>query len=368
MVALERCNTELKRLRHPLPPTVVVVGEISKGKTTLINALVGYPDLLPVDIDVATGSYVRVAYAETASASVFGFGEGQPTPIDLAEIAEWVSIGGNPDNRKQVRFAEVSIPSPLLRSGIDIIDTPGVSVVRLGAHSELTMSVLEQADALLFVCDVLTPLTTQEVEFLRSATSAVPVIRVVVNKIDVIADAQEIVGENLRILNQQVPAVADHEVLPTSARAAERLLRRGTALEEAADGKTDLTGVLAVRKVLADEITRERDALRFALANTVASDIASSLAKLLAGTVEMYESLDACRRQIDERQEELKRLRMVEISWEDALREQVALLVRQTGIKFRTTLQTFAGKSSGTSRPTGAGSAWPPSATRLNRS
>ena len=116
-MAVDRCDRELERLQSPLPPSIVVVGEISKGKSTLINALVGHADLLPVDIDVATGSYVRLSYAETASASVFEFGTASPIPIDLGQIAEWVSLGASPENRSRVRFAEVFVPSPLLRLG-----------------------------------------------------------------------------------------------------------------------------------------------------------------------------------------------------------------------------------------------------------
>ena len=122
-------------------------------------------------------------------------------------------------------------------------------------------------------------------------------------------------------------------MLPTSARAAVRMLRRAAALEDPVGQNPDPTGVaLTVHKVLAEEMThRERNLVRFTLADTAVAEIASDLSQLFTEAVEMYESLDACRRQISQHHESLKRLRMLEIRWRPDLREQVALLVRQTG-------------------------------------
>ena len=40
--------------------TVVVVGEIKRGKSSLVNALVGQRDLLPVDVMTSTSAPIRV--------------------------------------------------------------------------------------------------------------------------------------------------------------------------------------------------------------------------------------------------------------------------------------------------------------------
>ena len=49
---------ELRRA-HLRRPSVVVVGETKRGKSSLINALLGVPGLSPVDEAVATTAYLR---------------------------------------------------------------------------------------------------------------------------------------------------------------------------------------------------------------------------------------------------------------------------------------------------------------------
>jgi ribosome biogenesis GTPase A len=50
---------EITRVRKVVParPTIVVVGETKRGKSSLINALVNVPGLSPVDAQVATSTY-----------------------------------------------------------------------------------------------------------------------------------------------------------------------------------------------------------------------------------------------------------------------------------------------------------------------
>jgi hypothetical protein len=41
------------------PPTVVVVGEAKRGKSSLVNTLIGRAELSPVDADIATGTFIE---------------------------------------------------------------------------------------------------------------------------------------------------------------------------------------------------------------------------------------------------------------------------------------------------------------------
>ena len=40
--------------------TVVVIGEVKRGKSSLVNALIGYRNLLPVDVLTCTSAHIRV--------------------------------------------------------------------------------------------------------------------------------------------------------------------------------------------------------------------------------------------------------------------------------------------------------------------
>ena len=62
----------LDECRRPTRPTarVVVAGAVKRGKSALVNALLGRPGLVPVDTDVATGIHVAVSYGERERAAV----------------------------------------------------------------------------------------------------------------------------------------------------------------------------------------------------------------------------------------------------------------------------------------------------------
>ena len=47
--------------------TVVVVGEVKRGKSSVINAIAGARDLLPVDVDVCTSAPVQVLRSEEST-------------------------------------------------------------------------------------------------------------------------------------------------------------------------------------------------------------------------------------------------------------------------------------------------------------
>ena len=105
-------------------PTVVVVGETKRGKSSLVNALLGRPDLSPVDVEVATLVHITFRYAETPTAQAFIRGQQAPIVVDVDELFDWACEQGNPGNEKGVTAIEVGLPAPTLRA-LTLIDTPG---------------------------------------------------------------------------------------------------------------------------------------------------------------------------------------------------------------------------------------------------
>jgi ribosome biogenesis GTPase A len=68
--AAGRIQSELEQYRRGLF-RLVVVGEIKKGKSSFINALLGEPYPLPVMSDVATSTVFKVTYGDTRKYKVF---------------------------------------------------------------------------------------------------------------------------------------------------------------------------------------------------------------------------------------------------------------------------------------------------------
>jgi len=54
---------------------IVVMGEIKKGKSSFVNALLGYKDLVPVCSDVATSTIFKICYGPQVGYKVFFFPE-----------------------------------------------------------------------------------------------------------------------------------------------------------------------------------------------------------------------------------------------------------------------------------------------------
>lgn len=176
---------------------VIVVGEFKQGKSKLINALVNAP-ACPVDDDIATSVATSVGYAAEPEAYILvSESDRGPTrevtrksvPID--EIADYVSEKGNPGNEQHILGAEVLLPRTLLKTGLKLVDSPGVG--GLDSPSALsTLSALSSAHAVLFVSDASQEYTEPEVQLLRHAMRISPNVAAVLAKTDLYPSWREI--------------------------------------------------------------------------------------------------------------------------------------------------------------------------------
>ncbi|GAA1311791.1 hypothetical protein Psi02_72260 [Planotetraspora silvatica] len=100
--------------------TVVVVGVKQRGKSSLINAIVERPGLLPVDADVATNVHLTVRHADEPVAHVFEDADEAGRVIRIDEIAEYGALdpATQVPRDPEVRHVEVGLPSPLLAEAV----------------------------------------------------------------------------------------------------------------------------------------------------------------------------------------------------------------------------------------------------------
>ena len=155
---------------------LVVMGEIKKGKSSFINAFLGVKDLVPVASDVATSTVYKIHYGKEAGYRVFfeaSTGK-QPLKVTADELADYGTENGNPGNKKQVDFIEVIYPSPLLKTGLVIIDTPGLGGL-FKEHKKITWNYVPKADAVFFVTDsVESPIGIEEIGHLKTVLNITP--------------------------------------------------------------------------------------------------------------------------------------------------------------------------------------------------
>lgn len=181
-----RLEQTRNRLQDPAV-RVIVVGEFKQGKSQLINALVNAP-ACPVDDDIATAVPTVVRHGSPASAAVLVAGSGgdaepERVPVELDELASYVSEKGNPGNKKGFISAEVLLPRKILAGGLSLIDSPGVGGFN-SVHSLTTLTALPTADAMLLVSDASQGYTEPEMRFIRQAVRVSPNIACVLTKTD----------------------------------------------------------------------------------------------------------------------------------------------------------------------------------------
>lgn len=165
-------------------------------------------------------------------------------PPDEVEIPKW-------------RHAMISFPHPLLREGLVILDTPGLNA--LGTEPELTMDMLPNAHAVVFVLSADTGVTKTDMEMWQQHVHAIggdtsQGLLVVLNKIDTLWD--ELVGDEAiqRNITSQCEktavtlGVSVDKVVPVSAQKA--LLAK--IKEDAV--LLDKSGIPTVEKILSNDI------------------------------------------------------------------------------------------------------------------
>ncbi len=166
---------------------VAVVGQFKRGKSTLVNALVG-DKILPTGV-VPVTSVVTVLRQGSTHAARIRLADGAWREIAVGELAAYVSEEANHENTKGVTGVEVFVPSPLLASGMCLVDTPGLGSV-FTAGTEATRAFVPHIDAALVVLGADPPMTEDELALVEEVSRHVREIVVVFNKADRVSDAE----------------------------------------------------------------------------------------------------------------------------------------------------------------------------------
>ena len=170
---------------------LVIVGEFNSGKSSLINSLLG-DTVLPEGVTPTTASINLLRYGP------------QPTERTLSDFV-----------------VDRTYPAEFLRD-ISIVDTPGTNAI-IRRHEELTRNFVPRSDLVLFITSADRPFTESEREFMETIREWGKKIVLVLNKIDLLQNQEELdrvinfIDDNSVALLGQRP-----EIFPVSARLAKR--------------------------------------------------------------------------------------------------------------------------------------------------
>jgi GTP-binding protein EngB required for normal cell division len=167
---------------------LMVIGRFSRGKSTLLNAVLG-GDHLPTGIVPLTSVITTVRYGSRKQA-VLNFNDlGLRREVPLSQLGEYVTQQSNPGNLKNVAYAEIELPVEILRRGLFFVDSPGLGS-SIAENTQTTERFLPQADAFILVTSYDSPLSEEEDRILHRIRLTNKRLFVVVNKQDTVT-AQE---------------------------------------------------------------------------------------------------------------------------------------------------------------------------------
>lgn len=186
---LTESQKTIEASRHKLTShkfSVGIMGEFRRGKSTVINALLG-KEIMPSDVLPTTATMNRVTYDLQPHAQVIK-NDGSVIEISVDEIADYVTKT-NEENAKRAEMVDEAIvyyPCQFCQNGVDIVDTPGLNDdERMDKISEETIPKL---DAVIMVIVPGAPFSKSEAEFVRNKLMGSDLGRLMflVNKIDTI--------------------------------------------------------------------------------------------------------------------------------------------------------------------------------------
>ena len=182
---------------------VAVVGEFKRGKSSLLNALVGR-EVLPVGVLPLTA--VPTVLEQGEEALVVEYTDGRHEQHPLRQVADFVTEEANPGNRLGVARVIARLHTPLLDAGVRLVDTPGVGSVH-EHNTRSTDAYRPSLDAAVLVTSADPPISAAERAFLERVLAHAVRLFVVLNKADYLAagDRDRTVAFTERVVRQVLP-------------------------------------------------------------------------------------------------------------------------------------------------------------------
>ncbi|WP_088892237.1 dynamin family protein [Leptolyngbya ohadii] len=153
---------------------LLVLGDMKRGKSTFLNALIG-ESVLPTDVNPCTAVLTVLSYGEDKQVTVHFKDEREPEQLDFDTFKRRYTIPPEEAKKLQeegiaafpdVAYAEVQYPLTLLEKGVQIIDSPGLNDTE--QRNQLTLGYINNCHAILFVLSATQPFTLGEQRYLEN--------------------------------------------------------------------------------------------------------------------------------------------------------------------------------------------------------
>lgn len=173
---------------------ICVIGEFSTGKSSFINALVGYELLVVNVIQGTTVAITIIEYSDEFSITLTDF-EGNSKKMSYKSInslrQQLHHYTTDPAYAKKVSYVTVTLPSDILKNGYRIIDTPGTNSLELW-HEDITRRAIQDlSDLSIVLTDATQPMPTSLVSFVDNTLGeTIKSCAFVANKIDRIRERE----------------------------------------------------------------------------------------------------------------------------------------------------------------------------------
>ena len=188
-------------------PELCGASRFKRGKSTLVNALVGL-DVLPSGVLPLTtvATEVHIGRSET----VVVFRDGSHREILSSTIGEYVTERANPSNAKGVERTEVGVTTTFGARGLVLVDTPGFSSVN-DSNAEAQRALLE-ADGAIVVLAADNPLSKMELDVLEQLATRGAKVFIVINRSDALTPTE--LAEVRGFVEERVGSLMGESVRP----------------------------------------------------------------------------------------------------------------------------------------------------------